>query len=82
MSEQEKRRDSRKSDLAKSRLFGAIGHVHNPFSLHSKDSRRTEAKKYNQSVQGEFKTINLEAEMSKAEAGVMAARLIAHFQKS
>ncbi len=82
MNEQKRQKDSGKSGLAKSRLFGAIGHVHNPFSLNSKDSQEAEAEKQYRSAQRELKIINLEAEMLKAEAGVMAARLIAHFQKS
>ena len=81
MNERKRRDDSGKSDLSKSKLFGAIGHVHNPFSLHSKGSRGVEKDICGQRAQGELMAVNFEAEMSRIEAGIMAERLIARFQK-
>jgi hypothetical protein len=81
MNAQEKGKNSGKSDLAKSKLFGALGHVHNPFSLHSRGSHGVEKDKHSQRARGELMAMSFEAEMTRIEAGIMAERLIARFQK-
>ena len=72
---------SGRSGLARNKLFGALGHVHNPFSI---DSRRGhDAGDYRQDENlGNLRAMNLQLEMTKAEAILTAQNLVARIQKS
>lgn len=74
-------KDSGKSGIARNRLFGAFGHVHNRFSMNSRRAHGVEAYRKDKNA-GELRVVDFEAEMAKIEAGVMAQNLIARFQKS
>lgn len=73
--------DSSRSGLTRNRLFGAFGHVHNPFSTNSHRSHGVEAHRNDKNT-GELGVMDFEVEMAKIEAGIMAQTLIAHIQKS
>lgn len=73
--------DSNRSGLTRSKLFGAFGHVHNPFSRNSRGAHGVEAyRKHND--MGELGVTDFEAEMTKIKAEIMAQNLIARFQRS
>ena len=72
--------DTGKSDLA-SKLLGTFGHVHNPFSMDSRKDHDVEVSKQDSSA-GDFRTMNLQVEMTKAEANLVASSLFARIQKS
>jgi hypothetical protein len=73
--------DSNRSGLTRSRLFGAFGHVHNPFSTNSRRTHGVEAYRKDESS-GALGVMDFETEMAKIEAGIMAQNLIARIQKS
>ncbi|HKZ94032.1 MAG TPA: hypothetical protein VJ249_05570 [Candidatus Bathyarchaeia archaeon] len=74
-------KDSGGSGSAKNKLFGAIGHVHNPFSANSRRAHGVEAYRKDENV-GELRAVDFEAEMKKIEASAIAQNLVARFQKS
>ncbi len=81
MNVRKKGKDSNGSGLAKNKLLGAIGHVHNPFSTSSGKAHSVEAYRKDENA-GELKIVDLEAEMSRIEAGIMAQKQIVRFQMS
>lgn len=76
-----KREGSGKSGLSRNKLFGAIEHVHNPFSVNSRRDRDAEDYRQDERV-GNLRIMSLQVEMTKAEAFLMAQNLIARIQKS
>ena len=81
MNARKKGKDSGRSGLTRNKLFGALGHIHNPFSMNSHKHHGVEAYRQDENT-GNLRAINFEVEMTKIEASVMAQNLIAHFQKS
>ncbi len=81
MNARKKGEDSSRSGLTRNGLFGAFGHVHNPFSANLHRSHGVEAhRKGENAVQ--LGVVDFNAEMAKIEAGIMAQNLIARIQKS
>ena len=80
MNARKKSVDAGRSGLTKSKLLGAVGHVHNPFSMSHKD-RAGEDYKLETNI-GHLRTVTLQVEMSRAEAFIAAYNLVARFQKS
>jgi hypothetical protein len=74
-----KGKGSGRSGLARNKLFGALGHVHNPFSTSSRKDQDDDYRR-DDNV-GTLRTIGLEVEMTKAEAIMIAQNLVARFQK-
>ena len=74
-------KDSGRSGLTRNRLFGALGHVHNPFSMNLRRDHDAEDYRQDESI-GNLRAMNLQVEMTKAEAILTAQRLIAQLQKS
>jgi hypothetical protein len=73
--------DAGRSGLTRSKLFGALGHVHNPFSMSSHKDHDVEGYTQDDSARS-FRATNLQAEISRAEANLMLYNLIARIQKS
>ena len=72
---------SGRSDPARNKLFGALGHVHNPFSTNSQ--RDHDADDYRQIENlGNLRAMNLQLELTKAEAILTAQNFVARLQKS
>ncbi len=82
-SRKEKRKGeaSSRSGLAWNNLFGAFGQVHNPFSTKSHRDHDVEDYKLNENI-GYLRAMNLQAEITKAKASLMAYNLVAILQKS
>jgi hypothetical protein len=75
-----KREDSGRPGLTRSKLLGAVGHVHNPFSMSHKDH---DVEDYRQDKNiGNLRAVNLQVEMTKAKAFLMAYNLVTRFQNS
>jgi len=72
---------SGRSGLHKNKLFGAFGHVHNPFSLNSHRSHNADDYRQDEST-GNSRTMNLQVEMTRAEAFLTAQNLVSRIQKS
>ncbi len=72
---------SGRSGLARNRLFGALGHVHNPFSINSHRNHDSDDYRQDKSL-GNLRTMSIEVEMTRAEAFLTAQNLIARIQKS
>jgi len=72
---------SGRSVLSRNRLFGAFGHVHNPFSANSRRGHDVEDHGQDESI-GDLRAISLQLEMTRAEAILTAQNLIARLQKS
>ncbi len=72
---------SGRSDLARNKLFGALGHVHNPFSTNSHGSRDVDDYRQDESI-GNLRTVSLQVEMTRAEAFLTAQNLVWRIQKS
>jgi len=81
MNARKKGEDSGRSGLTKNKLFGALGHVQNPFSTRSHKDHDAEDYKQYENI-GNLRAIHLQVEMTKAEAKLMAYNLVAHLQKS
>ena len=81
MNARKKGEDSSRSGLTRNKLFGALGHVHNPFSMNSHEDHDVEGCKQDANI-GNLRAMNLQVEMTKAEAVLIAQNLIARFQKS
>jgi hypothetical protein len=67
--------------LARNKLFGALGNVHNPFSVNSRRDRDAEDYRQDERM-GNLRIMSLQVEMTKAEAFLTAQNLIARIQKS
>lgn len=72
---------SGRSDPARNKLLGALGHVHNPFSTNSHRDHDVEDHRQDESV-GNLRTISLRVELMRAEAILAAQNLVARMQKS
>ena len=72
---------SGRSGLSRNRLFGAFGHVHNPFSIKPRRNHDSDGYRQDESI-GNLKTLSLEVEITKAEAFLTAQNLVARIQKS
>jgi len=81
-------KDSGRSDLTRNRLFGALGHVHNPFLIDSHKHHGVAAYKQDETIENlthaleNLRTTSFEAELMKFQASVIAQNLVARFQKS
>lgn len=80
MNARKKGEDAGRSGLARSKLFRALGHAHNPFSVdlrkdHDEGYMRNDGEK-------DFGAINIQAEMAEAEANLLVYNLISRSQKS
>ena len=81
MNVRKKGKDSGTSGFTWNKLFGALLHAHNPFSMNSHKDCDVEDYKQDENI-GNLKAVNLQAEMTKAKADLMAYNLVAHLQKS
>jgi len=81
MNARKKGGDAGRSGLAMSKLFEALGHVYNPFSIDFHKDHGVEGYKQDESVRN-LRALNLHVEMAKAEASFMTCNLIARIQKS
>ena len=81
MNARKKGEDSGRSGLTKNKLFEALGHVHNPFSINSHKDHDVEDYKQDENI-GNLRAVNLQVEMTKAEASLMAYNMVARLQKS
>ena len=81
MNVRKKGEDSSRSGLTRNKLFGALGHVHNPFSINSHKDHDVEDYKQDEII-GNLRAMNLQVELTKAEAILTAQNLVAHSQKS
>jgi len=81
MNARKKGEGSGKSILTKNKLFGALGHVHNPFSIKPRRNHDSDDYRQDESI-GNPKTLSLEVEITKAEAFLTAQNLVARIQKS
>jgi len=81
MNARKKGGDSGRSGLARSKLFGALGHVHNLFSVNLHKDHDVEGYTQDDCARN-FRATNLQVEMLRAEANLMAYNLIARIQKS
>ncbi len=70
-----------RSGLVRNKLFGAFGHVHNPFSMNSHRGHNVDDHRQDEST-GNLKTMRLEVEMTRAEAFLTAQNIVARMQKS
>ncbi len=77
----EKGEGSGRSDPARNKLLGALGHVHNPFSTNSHRDHDVDDYRQDESVVN-LRTISLQVEMTKAEAILTAQNFVARIQKS
>jgi hypothetical protein len=76
-----RRKGSGRSDLARNGLFGALGHVHNPFSANSHRDHDVDDYRQDESI-GNLKTMSLRVEVTRAEAILAAQNLVSRIQKS
>ena len=74
-------KDSGRSGFTGNKLFGALGHVHNPFSANSQKDHDVDDYRQDENI-GNLRAMNLQVEMIKAEAGLVAYNLVARIQKS
>jgi len=81
MNARKKGEDSGRPGLTWSKLFGALGHIHNPFSMNSDKGHDVEDYKQGENIES-LRAMNLKVEMTKAEANLMAYNLVARLQKS
>jgi hypothetical protein len=81
MNARKKGEGSGKSSLTGNKLFGALGHVHNPFSINSNGDHGSDDYRLDKSL-GNLRTMSLEVEMMRAEAFLTAQNLVARIQKS
>jgi hypothetical protein len=81
MNARKRSKDSGRSGLTRNKLFGALGHVHNPFSMNSHKDHDAEDYKQDENI-GNLRAMSFEVQLTKLEASMMAQRLIAQFQKS
>jgi hypothetical protein len=72
---------SGRSGLTRNKLFGALGHVHNPFSVNSNRGHDVDDHGQEECI-GALKLMSLQVEMTKAEAFLTAQNLVARIQKS
>jgi hypothetical protein len=73
--------DSSRSGLARNKLFGAFGHVHNPFSVNSRRGHDADDFRQDGTI-GNLRTMSLLVEITRAEAILTAQNLVARIQKS
>lgn len=76
-----KGKGSGRSDPAKNNLFGALGHVHNPFSINSHRNHDSGDYEQDESI-GNLRTMSLQVEMTRAEAFLTAQNFVSRIQKS
>jgi hypothetical protein len=69
------------SSLARNRLFGALGHVHNSFAVNSRRGHDVDDFRQDESI-GNLRTLSLQVEITRAEAILAAQNLVARIQKS
>jgi len=87
MNSRKRGKDSGRSGLTRNRLFGAFGHVHNPFSMNSHKDHGVEACKQDETIENlayaleNLRTTSVEAELTKFQANVIAQNLVSRFQK-
>jgi hypothetical protein len=81
MNARKKGEGSGKSSLTRNKLFGALGHVHNPFSTEPHRNHDSDDYRQDENI-GNPKTMSLEVEMTRAEAFLTAQNLVARIQKS
>jgi len=81
MNVRKKGEGSGRSGLARNRLFGAFGHVHNPFSMNPHRSHDVDDYRLDESI-GDLRTMSLQVEMTRAEAILTAQNFVARIQKS
>jgi len=76
-----KREGSGSSGPSRNKLFGAFGHIHNPFSINSHRGHDADNYRQNESI-GNLRAMSLQIEMTKAEAILTAQNLVSRIQKS
>ena len=81
MNVRKKGEDAGRSGLTRSKLIGALEHVHNPFSMNLRKGHDVEGYTQDESIRNIGAT-NLQVEMSRAQANLMAYNLISRIQKS
>jgi len=72
---------SGRSGLTRNKLFGALGHVHNPFSMNSPRGHNVDDHRQDENI-GRLRIMSLQVEITKAEAFLTAQNLVARIQKS
>jgi len=80
MNARKKGEDSGRSGLTWNRLLGALGHIHNPFSMDSDISHGFDTYQCDMNI-GKSEAKDIEVELAKAKVTIMSQDLIAHFQK-
>jgi hypothetical protein len=81
MSGGKKGRGSGRSDPARNKLFGALGHVHNPFSMSSRRNHDSDDCRQDESI-GNLRAMSIQVEMTRAEAILTAQNFVSRIQKS
>jgi len=74
-------KDSGRSGFARNKLLGALGHVHNPFSTNSRKGHDVDDHRQDENA-GDLRAMNLQVEITRAEASLVAYNLAARIQKS
>jgi len=81
MNVRKRSKDSARSGLTGNRLFGALGHIHNPFSIDSDKSHGFDTYQCDENIR-KSEAKDIEVELAKAKVSIMTQNLIARFQKS
>ncbi len=72
---------SGRSGFAWSKLFGALGHVHNPFSVNTHRDHDVDGYRQDERI-GNLRAMSLQLEMTRAEAILTAQNFVSRIQKS